>query len=278
MERSRSHHAVATSALNLTPARHSGGQLQQGRDASFAVHGADSDLRRTEVDAGAGHDERPGLFLPEYLELRRHAGHRSCRDADDGGATTESVEQSSAEPRLFRSVEVDRLVDHDDVRFEGVLPKQLHKTGQPATIGFSTRWFIRMGDAGGKRSGRFGRIPFIESHGGGQGCVGEAVNANGDFHGHPGCFLGVCVSWPTSMPPSYFVAAACSVPSLNDGVAATGRVDASWSALQPARRREKPELVRTAQPWGIALQRWETGGADVVSIANWYYWSHSGFF
>src|SRR5437016_13572826 len=99
------------------------------------MHGANSDLCGTEVDADAGHDERSGLFLPEYLELRRHARHRSRRDADDGGATTESVEQSSTQPRRFRRVKVDRPVDYDDVGFQGVLPQQLHKTRQRATTG-----------------------------------------------------------------------------------------------------------------------------------------------
>src|SRR5437867_10156351 len=94
-------------SLWRTTARDSGHQLQQGRYASFAVHGANSDLRRTQVDADAGHDERSGLFLPEYLELRRHAGHRPRRDADDGGATTKSVEQGSTQSRRFRRVEVD---------------------------------------------------------------------------------------------------------------------------------------------------------------------------
>jgi hypothetical protein len=87
--------------------------------------------------------------------------------------------QTPAQSGRFRRVEVDRPVDQDDIGFQAVLLQQQQQTRQLAKIRFSARWFVHMGDAGRERSGSFARIPFVESHGSGQGSVAVIVNTSG---------------------------------------------------------------------------------------------------
>ena len=96
------------------------------------MHRAQPGLGSTQVDADASDDEWPGFGFAGDFKLHGGVGACSFRDADDGAVPAQRVVQMAAEAGGFVGIEVNKTVDHEQLRLKGVLAQQLQEAGQRA--------------------------------------------------------------------------------------------------------------------------------------------------
>ncbi|HEY8880717.1 MAG TPA: hypothetical protein VIN03_24310 [Roseateles sp.] len=146
------------------------------------MHRTQPGLGRTDVDARAGHDQRPRLVFPHQLELRRQARLARLRGADDGRPAAQGLKQVLAQARRLVGIQMDETIDEDELGLQLVLAQQLHHAGQLAQVEFPPCRLLDMGDVRAVDLRRFGRIPGIKSDRSGLRLRAVEMNGNGEFH------------------------------------------------------------------------------------------------